>query len=112
MMLAHDLKQTLTGLKFGFLEAKFTCITVCVYEGVTERKQFKILPNKVSLSILLHWMAKERSELSKMVMRSSSGKREKRGQIIHCEGNCLYQRKHVKMPKRNNFITWSIDKVT
>lgn len=37
-----------------------------------------ILPNRVSFSILLHWMAKERSELSKIVMRSSSAGREER----------------------------------
>lgn len=70
-----------------------------VYDGATGRKCFNVLPNKVSLSILLHWMAKERSELSKMVMRSSSSKREKRDQMIHCKGNYPHQRKHVKIPK-------------
>lgn len=30
------------------------------------------LPNNVSFSILLHWIAKERSELSKIVIRSPS----------------------------------------
>lgn len=49
---------------------------------IRKRKCFNILPNKVSLSILLHWMAKERSELSKMVMRSSSRKREMKEKMI------------------------------
>jgi hypothetical protein len=42
-----------------------------------------VLPNKVSLSILLHWMAKERSELSKIVMRSSSiGESEEKRMMV------------------------------
>lgn len=34
------------------------------------------LPKRVSFNILLHWMAKDRSELSKMVIRSSSGREQ------------------------------------
>lgn len=46
--------------------------------GMVKYVSDNILPNRVSFSILLHWMAKERSELSKIVMRSSSTGREER----------------------------------
>ena len=69
-----------------------------------KRKCFNGLPNKVSLSILLHWIAKERSELSKMVMRSSSIKK-RREQMIHCIANYLYLTKYVKIPKQKTTFT-------
>lgn len=47
-----------------------------------------ILPNKVSLSILLHWIAKERSELSNMVIKSSSTAKKK--QTKKRQENSLY----------------------
>lgn len=56
-------------------------MAIYVNQWATANKYLDVLPNKVSLSILLHWMAKERSELSKIVMRSSSTKMEKREHV-------------------------------
>lgn len=79
--------------------------------------EFTILPNKVSLSILLHWMAKERSELSKMVMRSSSRKREKRDQWFTVRENASMKRKMWRYQKTQQVYSifgssWSSNKAS
>ena len=109
------IQDTSTGFTFRFLKAKFAWMIVCVYEEAIDRKCFNILPNKVSLSILLHWMAKERSELSKMVMRSSSRKRERETrcftgrEIVSTKENMSrYQKKYQLYSIIG--ITWSVTK--
>lgn len=71
--LSHKWKTTSRSLTFGY---RNSLIWMCmeIKGQQMENFFFNFLPNKVSLSILLHWMAKDRSELSKIVMRSSSKK--------------------------------------
>lgn len=66
-------------------------------------QKFNVLPNNVSLSILLHWIAKERSELSKIVMRSSSEKTTHGTRLIVHQ---CFQRKCVGIWNQSKHLTF------